>query len=145
MNQNNALSGIMPTPPAWNMNTGMVASGVFMPISGQLVEDPEPDPVEEVEEYATPSYADEDCAHDWLVNDRDDQGNKYWCKVCDRRFKEHPGADEIELPPGLENNELMKEAAKMASTSFNAQQLQQQALLLHAHKSLFPVITKVVV
>lgn len=38
-----------------------------------------------------PVFEEEDkCDHSFLVTDRDDKGNVFWCKVCDDRFVEDP-------------------------------------------------------
>ena len=67
----------------------MAASGIFPltaqpAISGFQKEESEPKPV--AVSCATPDYAEEHCAHSFLVTDRDNKGNVYWCKICDERF-----------------------------------------------------------
>ncbi|MHA1962533.1 MAG: hypothetical protein ACW99U_20210 [Candidatus Thorarchaeota archaeon] len=104
-NQSNQLpigaSGISGSPGAFWANTA--ASGIFTTspmISGFQMEEPGPEP-EVVEEYATPSYAEEDCAHGFLVTDRDNKGNIYWCKICDKRFPTHP------VPEGTDTSQSL--------------------------------------
>jgi hypothetical protein len=64
------------------------------------------------EEY----YEEEDedaCNHeDFLVYNVDDQGNIYWCKICDERFPKHPEniAAEKNLPKAVQPDGNLSEA-----------------------------------
>lgn len=68
-------------------------------LSGSFVEEEEFEGAEFEQEVApaTPDYSDEDCDHGFLVTDLDDEGNKYWCKICDQRFEYHPGKEPSDI------------------------------------------------
>lgn len=79
------------------VNPPMSMSGIIL--SAMSEPEPEPEVQEDLNkmESATPYYGDGECDHDFLVPTMDEHGNKFWCKVCDKKFMKHPTRIQAEL------------------------------------------------